>query len=105
RFLKAKFAKNPKSSGIDIFWGGGTVTFLDLSRDKLLAPYKLPADLSKEVPNQAAGVPLYDKEKTWYASAMSSFGIFYNKKIIKMDKLPEPKTWEDLTDPRFMNQI
>jgi hypothetical protein len=30
---------------------------------------------------------------------MSSFGIFYNRKIQKMDALPEPKNWPDLGDP------
>mgnify|MGYP000341277491 FL=1 len=81
RFVRAKF-KGKKTSGIDIFWGGGTTTFLDLNSDGHLAQYKLPNKLSKEVPEIAAGTPLFDKSKTWYASAMSSFGIFFNKKML-----------------------
>jgi ABC-type Fe3+ transport system substrate-binding protein len=105
RFLKAKFAQNKATAGIDIFWGGGTVTFLDLNRDGLLAPYKLPAALAKEVPSEAAGVPLYNKERTWFASAMSSFGIFFNKKVVKLEGLSEPKTWADLAAPGYRNQL
>ncbi len=105
RFLRAKFEKNPATSGVDLFWGGGTSTFLELNRDKLLDTYTLPDELAKDIPETAAGAAMYDATKTWYASAMSSFGIFYNKKILKMDKLPEPATWEDLGKPEYKNQI
>jgi ABC-type Fe3+ transport system substrate-binding protein len=105
RFLKAKFEKTPATAGIDVFWGGGTATFLDLSKAGLLAPVTLPAALAKEVPDNAAGIPLYDGTKTWYASAMSSFGIFWNKKVAKIEGLPEPKTWDDLGDAKYRNQL
>lgn len=105
RFVRAKLEKNPKTAGIDVFWGGGTSTFLDLNKEKALDRYDLPKELATEVPDNAAGIPLYDKTHTWYATAMSSFGIFYNKKIIKMDALPEPKTWADLGDVKFKNQL
>ncbi len=105
RFVKAKFASNPKTSGIDIFWGGGTTTFLDLDDAKLLAAYTPAAAKDKELPATAAGIPLYNPEHTWHASALSSFGIFYNKKIFAFEKWPEPKKWEDLADPRFRGDI
>lgn len=105
KFLKAKFHRNPATSGVDIFWGGGTAVYMEMAGDKLLAPYTLPAPLDKDVPQSAAGVPLYDSSKTWYASAMSSFGIFFNRKLLKMDGIPEPTTWEDLTNPKYRNQL
>src|SRR5690606_34102080 len=64
-----------------------------------------PADLKTEVPREAAGVPLYDDSTTWVATAMSSFGIFYNKPVLKMDKLPEPMSWEDLAKPVFQGHL
>jgi ABC-type Fe3+ transport system substrate-binding protein len=105
RFLRTKIAGNPKAPGIDVFWGGGTAAFVELSRDKVLEQFKLPAELLKQVPKAAAGVPLYDATNTWYASAMSSFGIFYNKKLLKIQKIPEPKTWEDLANPALNGKI
>lgn len=105
RFVRAKFSRTPKTSGVDIFWGGGATAFLELENDKLLAEYKLPADLSKEVPKEAAGVPLSGKSRSWYATALSSFGIFYNKKVLKMDRLPEPASWDDLAKPDFRAQL
>jgi ABC-type Fe3+ transport system substrate-binding protein len=105
RFLRAKYANNKKSSGVDLFWGGGTATFMELQRDGFLDTYKLPADLKAQVPENTAGIPLYDKTHTWYASAMSSFGVFFNKKIMKMDGMPEPRTWQDLGSPVYKDNI
>lgn len=105
RFVRARFAKHPKSSGIDIFWGGGAAVFFELQKDGFLSPYKLSKGLSAEIPQTIAGVSLYDKTHTWYGSAMSSFGIFYNKPALKMEGLPEPKTWSDLASPKFFKQL
>jgi ABC-type Fe3+ transport system substrate-binding protein len=105
RFVRAKYEKNPASAGIDIFWGGGTSTFLELGKEGFLSKYRLPTTLQKEIPEKAAGVALYDKTETWYASAMSSFGIFYNKKVLKLEKIPEPKTWSDLASPVFKENL
>lgn len=105
RFVRAKYAANPKTSGIDIFWGGGTSAFLELNQKNLLVPYALPADLAVQIPEFAAGVPLFDKSRTWYAAAMSSFGIFYNKKLLKFENVKAPVSWEDLANPKFFNLI
>ncbi len=105
RFLRAKFAKGAKSSGIDIFWGGGTATFLELQNEGFLASYNLPPSLKAEVPDKVAGIPLYDSSHSWYGSALSSFGVFYNKKIMEFERLPEPKTWQDLGSPAYRDNI
>jgi ABC-type Fe3+ transport system substrate-binding protein len=36
---------------------------------------------------------------------MSSFGVFFNKKIMKMDGMPEPRTWQDLGSPVYRDNI
>lgn len=105
RFLRAKFAKNPKSSGLDIFWGGGTTTFLQLKEEGFLDSYKLSTELKAQIPAAVAGIPLYDASQTWYASAMSSFGVFFNKKIMEFERLPEPKQWQDLGHPQYRDNI
>ncbi|MBC7659427.1 MAG: extracellular solute-binding protein [Chitinophagaceae bacterium] len=105
RFVRAKFGSNPKTSGVDIFWGGGTGVFVDLQKENFLAQYKLPKELKAQIPENASGVPLYDKTETWYASACSSFGMFYNKKIMKFDGMPEPKSFRDLAGPDYFGNI
>lgn len=105
RFLRAKFANKSKTSSVDIFWGGGTATFVELQQAGFLDVYKLSPELKAQVPETAAGIPLYDKTMTWYASAMSSFGVFYNKKIMAFEKLTTPRTWQDLTNPELRDEI
>lgn len=105
RFLKAKFEKNPKTSDIDIMWGGGASAHMELDRDGLLQPYKLSKEAAAALPATAAGVPLRSKKDTWFGVAMSSFGIFYNKKAAKLEGVAAPATWSDLGDPRFNDQV
>ena len=105
RLLRTRFDKSKTSSGIDILWGGGTNLFIDLEQDHLLQAYPLPATLRDQVPQQLSGVPFYDSSKTWVATALSSYGILYNKKILGLEGLKEPTKWSDLANPMFKNQL
>lgn len=105
RFLRSKFDQKTQTSGIDIFWGGGASTFVELNLDKLLDKYELPADLKKDIPQNVGGATMYDESHTWYATALSSFGIFYNKKILKFEGIKEPSHWQDLADPAYIENI
>ena len=68
------------------------MTFIDLEKDGLLEKITLPQDLLKELPAQGVGIDLRSPQNTWYASALSSFGIFYNKKLVAQQKTIVPKT-------------
>ncbi|QOV90433.1 ABC transporter substrate-binding protein [Humisphaera borealis] len=92
--------------GVDVAWGGGETLFsVDLKK------HLLPVKLSPEVMSTAypkpdiGGVALYDKDGNWFGTTLGSFGIVYNKDVLRYLGLPEPKTWEDLTDPRYRNYI
>lgn len=103
RFIEQKFTSGQKSSGIDLFWGGGEQAFEELARKDLLE--KIQTDAFKALAPQLLGVPLKSTKDLWAATAFSSFGIFYNKKLISMLKLPTPKEWKDLTDERYLNLV
>lgn len=105
RFIINRFNKNPKTSSIDIFWGGGEVTFYDLEKRNLLEQYKLPHKLNKKLPHKLSNLNLRSEKNFWYATALSSFGIFYNKKILKLLKMPEPQTWYDLSNTEYFEYI
>jgi ABC-type Fe3+ transport system substrate-binding protein len=97
---------------IDLVWGGGDFLFdQQLKNPKGLPPpgYLQPVDLNPAIMAAAypkpdlSGVALYDKSKppAWFGSALSSFGILYNKDVLRYLAMPEPKTWRDLADPKY----
>ena len=105
KFILARFEKNSNSALIDVFWGGGEHPHYELDSKRLLESFPLPPDLKKEVPPVVAGVRQYNESETWHAAALSSFGIFFNKFLLKMQKLSEPKVWSDLADAKFFNNL
>ncbi len=105
RYVVSQFKTTPDSIGADIFWGGGVDPFVELTRQKLVHPYKLPDDLLRAIPPLAAGQPVYDPDYNWYGAALSGFGIIYNKVLLASQKLPTPQTWSDLADPKFYQRV
>lgn len=105
RFIINRFDKNPKTSSIDVFWGGGEVTFYDLEGRGLLSPYQLPPELDKLLPQKLGSLNFRSDHNNWYATALSSFGIFYNKRVLSLLKKPEPSTWLDLGKKEYFEQV
>ena len=105
KFLRSKFANGAKTSGVDVFWGGGTSGHNEAFKNGMADTLKLPAALEKQIPKTVSGIPLTNKEGTYVSQALSSFGIFYNKTLLKIEKLPEPKTWSSLADVAFKDKI
>ncbi len=95
---------------IDLVWGGGDYFFdVELKRAGVLDGVDLPPDiLHAAFPKpDLNGLPLYDTSRppTWFGTALSSFGIVYNKDVLRVLNVPEPKTWSDLRDPRLHGWI
>ena len=95
---------------IDLVWGGGSyLVDQQLKKPGYLQDVRLPEALMRTAfPRpDLGGVPLYDRSEppTWFGTALSSFGIVFNKDVLRHLGLPEPKTWRDLTDPRYRNWI
>ena len=105
RFIRTKLAKNPDSGGIDVFWGGGEIVFSMMAKEKLLSPYRPSKQIRKAIPQQLAGMLMYDKNHLWHGVAMSTFGIFYNKKLLQLEKLPALRQWADLARPEYYNLV
>ena len=105
KFIRSDFKNKPQGIGIDLFFGGGIDPFDELKKLEYLAPYRVPDSVLTVLAPHIGGVPLYDPDYTWYAATMAGFGIIYNKEILRRLNLPEPKTWEDLTDPRLFTWI
>jgi iron(III) transport system substrate-binding protein len=92
-------AANPKT---DIWWGGTGDPYLQAAEVGLLDAYR-PAYLNDlhgwavrqyaMTENQVGG---------FYTSAI---GFGWNEDVLKKKKLPAPKCWADLTDPKYKGEI
>lgn len=105
RHIDSEFKRVPEGIGIDIFFGGGTDSYLRLVEMDLLVPYKLPEKQLDQIPQSYHGIPVYDAQYRWYGAALSSFGIMYNDQLRALENLPEVKKWEDLGNPTLINLI
>jgi iron(III) transport system substrate-binding protein len=95
---------------VDLAWGGGDVLFdSQLKKPGYLQPLTLdPEVVAKAFPKpDLGGLPLYDKARppSWFGTALSSFGICYNRGVIHYLGVPDVKTWRDLADPRYAGWI
>ncbi|HHZ89524.1 TPA: extracellular solute-binding protein [Candidatus Poribacteria bacterium] len=105
RFIEAEFKRAPKGIGIDLFFGGGTDNYMKLAEMGLLHSFKLPGEELNRIPKEIYGIPVYDSQYRWYGAALSSFGIMHNEFLRQRLKLPEAKTWQDLTQPELLGRI
>jgi len=106
KYIEDQFSKHPESIGIDIFWGGGVDPYMKLASEGLLYPFKdIPEEILGKIPKDIGGIPVYDEECRWFGTALSGFGVIYNKKVLEAEKLAEPNTWEDLAKPEYLGWI
>lgn len=92
-------ANNPRG---DVWWGGPGEGHLQAAAEGLLAPYQSPR--LSELYDWAQN---YAKKADYHTSAiyLGALGIGYNTKVLQSKKLPEPKCWADLLDPKFKDEV
>jgi len=105
RYIKSEFAGSPGGIGADLLWGGGVEPYLQLADLGLLEPVRLPAETMAALPASIEGIPLYDPKLEWFGTALSGFGILWNRPRLAQLHLPEPKTWADLAEPGFFGEV
>jgi ABC-type Fe3+ transport system substrate-binding protein len=55
--------------------------------------------------NKIGAAQLYDPDQFWLGTAVSGFGIVYNRDVLRTLGVAEPKAFSDLTDPRLMGLL
>jgi ABC-type Fe3+ transport system substrate-binding protein len=91
---------------IDLVWGGGDFLFDEqLKKPGYLEGVELPREVIERCYPQRVfnGIPLYDASDPpqWFGAALSSFGIVYNRDVLKYLNVAEPRRWQDLADARL----
>jgi ABC-type Fe3+ transport system substrate-binding protein len=92
----------PASNKPDVFWVSAPDAFQVLSAEKLLAKIESPA---KEVPAKIGNYPINDPHGYYLGQALAGYGIMWNTRYLKANKLPEPKEWADLAKPVYFGHV
>lgn len=101
--------------GADLFFGGGEYDHSKLASgieiegelQPVAAVPRLPEGLLDAVfpSRDIGGEALIHDDELWVGTALSSFGLVYNRDLLEMLEIESPTTWGDLADPRFANWI
>lgn len=103
----------------DIMFGGGSYDHtlvkngvsVDAKGTTISVPMSRPAAFTQQEldtmfgENKIGPQELYDPEQYWIGTALSSFGIVYNRDVFAKLQLPEPTAFVDLTQPALWGWI
>jgi len=113
-------ASRPIGGNADLVFGGGSYEYGQLKREisadvgdgekrkgRILEKAGLDAAWLAETygTNEVGGEPLYDPEGYWFGTALSGFGIVYNRDLLARLGVQEPTEWADLADARLSGAV
>ncbi len=87
----------------DVFWASAPDAFEVLKRDKLLA--KAGDVANPKVPAKIGNYPINDPEGFYFGQALAGYGIMYNTRYLKANKLEAPREWSDLLKPVWFGHV
>ena len=90
---------------VDVIFGGGSDLFAELKKKNLLQQVSLSDEILSSFPADYNGNPLRDLDGYWFGVNLTSFGIAYNKKLMRILQVPEPKAFADLGAPSLRGWI
>lgn len=105
------FEKADIGCGLDIFFGGGKIDTVYQAKKSQLVPSGIferhPEWFKNEsIPFSVAGNELLDPQYRWIGTAISSFGIIYNKEALKSKGLNfDNASWEDLAREELVGEV
>jgi len=92
----------PASAKPDVFWASAPDAFEVLASENLLQKFdgRNPA-----VPAKIGNYPINDPEGFYYGQALAGYGLMWNTRYLKANKLPNPKEWADLAKPVYHGHV
>ncbi len=110
RAAREAFLASEVSSGIDLFFGGGTYDFAKQAAAGRLVDSGLleshPEWFTPDViPVSFAGEDYYDPRGLWLGTVLSSYGMIYNHDALQRLGVEVPQQWSDLTNPKFLGEV
>lgn len=92
----------PETNKPDVFWVSAPDAFEVLANAGLLE--KLPP-LNPQVPAKVGNYPVNDPKGYYQGQALAGYGLMWNTRYMKANKLPAPREWTDLTRPVYFSHV
>jgi ABC-type Fe3+ transport system substrate-binding protein len=87
----------------DVFWASAPDAFEVLKRDSLLVA--APDVDNKAIPARIGNYPINDPKGFYKGQALAGYGIMYNTRYLRANKLPAPKEWTDLLGAQWFGHV
>jgi ABC-type Fe3+ transport system substrate-binding protein len=98
-----KYLEETKANNqVDLFWASAPDAFEVLKSKSLLQKYTPKAT---GIPQTLGRFPINDTDGYYFGFAASGYGIMWNERYVKANKLPEPKEWQDLAGPAYFDHV
>jgi phosphoglycerate transport regulatory protein PgtC len=98
-----KFIEETRANNqVDLMWASAPDAFEVLKGKKLLQAYKPKAT---GIPEKVGSYPINDRDGLYFGFAASGYGIMWNERYARANKLPDPKEWQDLAKPAFHDHV
>jgi phosphoglycerate transport regulatory protein PgtC len=92
----------PAGNKPDIFWASAPDAFEVLAKENLLEKYN---GANPKVPAKIGNYPINDPKGYYYGQALAGYGLMWNTRYLKANKLPDPKEWADLVKPVYFGHV
>lgn len=86
----------------DIFWASAPDAFEVLASEHLLQKYD---GANPQIPAKVGDYSVNDPDGYYYGQALAGYGIMWNTRYTKANKLPDPKEWADLAKPVYFSHV
>jgi ABC-type Fe3+ transport system substrate-binding protein len=109
----------PGRMAFDILFGGGSYEHGEIAKgftaeiegEEVRVPISVPAGFTQAQldewfgQNKIGNQKLYEENQYWLGTALSGFGIIFNKDLYAQAGMTTPTSFKDLTDPRLMGLV
>jgi phosphoglycerate transport regulatory protein PgtC len=95
--------EQPATNKPDVFWASAPDAFEVLAKENLLA--KVTDLVNPAVPKKVGQYPVNDPEGYYLGQALAGYGLMWNTRYLKANRLPEPKEWADLVKPVYHGHV
>ena len=92
----------PAGNRPDVFWASAPDAFEVLAKETLLEKY---AGANPAVPARIGTYPINDPRGFYYGQALAGYGLMWNTRYLKANKLREPREWADLVKPEYFGHL